>query len=66
MKKYILSVFVAIGASLLAPQTAKAQRLSDNGNGYEVEMVYNRDNKTTTIILYKDGVEVGRVTNHSN
>lgn len=42
MKKYILSVFFAIGASLLAPQTAKAQSLSDNGNGYEVEMVYNR------------------------
>lgn len=35
-------------------------------NGYEIEVVYNKTDKTTTVILYKDGVEIGRVTNPAN
>ncbi len=61
MKRILLTVLVAIGVSLIAPQTAKAQ--SQINNGYEIEVIYNKTDKTTTIILYKDGVEVGRVTN---
>ena len=62
MKRILLSALVVIGVSLIAPQTAKAQSLIGT-NGYEIEVIYNKTNKTTTIVLYKDGVEVGRVTN---
>lgn len=64
MKRILFSVLVASGVSLIAPQTAKAQNQIDNG--YEIEVVYNKTDKTTTVILYKDGVEVGRVTNPAN
>lgn len=63
-KRILFSVLVAIGVSLIAPQTAKAQNQIDNG--YEIEVVYNKTDKTTTVILYKDGVEIGRVTNPAN
>ncbi len=62
MKRNLLSALVVIGVSLIAPQTAKAQSQIGT-NGYEIEVIYNKTNKTTTIVLYKDGVEVGRVTN---
>lgn len=62
MKRILLSALVVIGVSLIAPQTAKAQS-QIGANGYEIEVIYNKTNKTTTIVLYKDGVEVGRVTN---
>ena len=64
MKRILFSVLVAIGVSLIAPQTAKAQNQIDNG--YEIEVVFNKTDKTTTVILYKDGVEIGRVTNPAN
>lgn len=64
MKRILLSVLVAIGVSLIAPQTAKAQGQIDNG--YEIEVVYNKIDKTTTVILYKGGVEVGRVIKPAN
>lgn len=36
MKRILFSVLVAIGVSLIAPQTAKAQNQIDNG--YEIEV----------------------------
>ena len=60
MKRFVFSILIAIGASFIAPQLAQAQT---GTNGYEVEVIYNRTDKTTTIVLYKDDVEVGRTTN---
>lgn len=60
MKRFVFSMLIAVGVSFFAPQIAKAQ---SSPQGYEIEVVYNRTDKTTTIILYKDGVEVARTTN---
>lgn len=57
MKRFLFSMLIAIGASFIAPQLAQAQ---SGTNGYEIEVIYNKTDKTTTIVLYKDGVEVGR------
>lgn len=63
-EKNSLICFSRHRVSLIAPQTAKAQGQIDNG--YEIEVVYNKIDKTTTVILYKGGVEVGRVTKPAN
>ncbi len=65
MKRFLLSALIVIGVSLIAPQAAKAQSQIGT-NGYEFEVIYNKTDKTTTIVLYKDGIEVGRVTNQAN
>ena len=59
MKKGFFSALAAIAVSFIAPQVSNAQSQS-NANDYEVEIIYNKTDKTTTIVLYKDGVEVGR------
>lgn len=65
MKKIIFSILVAVGASFIVPQVTNAKNLATT-DGYEIEIIYNKSDKTTTVILYKDGVEVGRETSLAN
>lgn len=65
MKKIIFSILVAVGASFIVPQATNAKNLATT-DGYEIEIIYNKSDKTTTVILYKDGVEVGRETSPAN
>ncbi|GAA6362289.1 hypothetical protein [Bacteroides uniformis] len=62
MKKCFFSLLVVIGVAFIAPQTVKATTLAET-SGYEIEVIYNKQDKTTTVVLYKDGVEIERVTN---